>query len=453
MIQPQSMNNIVSLPSHYSTKASGGASRATHFGSFENLLHIGSIASQKADNLLSKPDTPAGYEISGTADNLSETADTAGTARKPWLKQQSPQDDAPPQENAVFAPPSQPVYDFNGGLKEADITQILDGIVSILEGDSNNIHINKEIAPLLTQLQQILAQVKEPLEPGFEELLEEIMARMPQIEDITDTRENMAILKDSLATLRLLCPFENVNDEQKPFEQPIAEFASVFPVAGGSAKPADQSGGQGTNFSLSQNDENNDTQLKGDDKVIWQADGIAEGASFNIAPARLSFSEHFNAAASQPAMPLTADNLFAAMVERVISLPQASPHMEITLKPEHLGKLSIDLQLGAAGLSAKIIAGDEGVRNLLAAHLNRLSEALAERGIRVENVEVVYSALNGQDFNKRESAENYRENPAQANKQIKSNEPQNAQFWENSYDLPYWGNEDYWPQSSIEYNA
>ncbi|MCL1905667.1 MAG: flagellar hook-length control protein FliK, partial [Clostridiales bacterium] len=138
----------------------------------------------------------------------------------------------------------------------------------------------------------------------------------------------------------------------------------------------------------------------------------------------------------------------------IVSLPEASPHMEISLKPEHLGKLIIDLRLGENGLTAKIVAANENVRNLLAAHIDRLSDTLTQRGINLENVEVVYTALSDKAFGQQQpEGQKARENSSRENARIKPAEALGSLPWENVYDLPLMEVDPDWGLSSVEYRA
>jgi hypothetical protein len=399
---------------------------------------LGGIAFSRpqADPITAKP---AGPSVHATED----APDTPYMPAKP--RQQAKPEESEPTTNLYILLPLTPQLDPSLILTPSDgpalPLQILDTIVAILEGNQSNIllNINKEIVPLLAELQHTLQQAEQPLPPEFAEMLEEVMARTPPTEDIREAPPALAALNNFITTLRAyLCPPGNVNEHQNSAAPP-AEFN---PYAGTEAliRPLEQrSAPADAEFS------------RGQPQAEQSANALPEGASFSIAPARLAFAEHFSAPNTQAPQPLSAENLLSAMVERIVSLPAAEPHLEISLKPDHLGKISIDLQLGANGLNAKILASDEGVRNLLAAHLQRLSDTLAERGIRLENLEVAYSALNDKAFDRRQPQEQEARQKS-ANTLIKLAEPLSA-VGDHIYDLPLYGEELDWGSSSLEYLA
>jgi hypothetical protein len=364
----------------------------------------------------------------------------------------------------------------------------LDAIVSIPEGNLNKPLSNKEIVPLLTELKQTMGLMEQTLPPEFAQN----MARMPQGGENTFEPQRPEILAGHSKILcGKPCPPGNVNGghpnpltaDQLPPAQPSAEAMPLnaqTAAANGAhargepqAKEHDnappQAEGHGSALlqakehgrALYQAKERGSTlpQTEGRGNATPQAEergrALPQGASFDIAPPRLAFAERFGAAATQSGTrPLTAGNLFAAMIERIVSLPEAAPHLEISLKPDHLGKLLIDLRLSENGLNAKILANDEGVRNLLASQINRLSDSLAERGIRLESIEVVYTALSDKDFG-RQQPENREawENARQENGRNKPVESIAAACEDNFCDLPLWADDTGWGLNSVEYLA
>ena len=85
------------------------------------------------------------------------------------------------------------------------------------------------------------------------------------------------------------------------------------------------------------------------------------------------------------------------MVEKIEFLrTDGSDKMEVRLKPEHLGKITIELASSDDGLKVRIRAEDPQVKNLLGGQINQLLEALNEKGLRVSDVNVVYGGIAGQ---------------------------------------------------------
>ncbi len=102
--------------------------------------------------------------------------------------------------------------------------------------------------------------------------------------------------------------------------------------------------------------------------------------------------------AAQPAV--TTDQLLPTLVERMVFMDGEAPRLEIALKPDHLGSVTVELVLGEQGLTAKLSASDEGVRNLLSAQMHSLAQTLEEKGIRVAEFEVAYAPLSDQGQNR-----------------------------------------------------
>ena len=432
MIQPQNISLVPSLQANPARVAGSGGQHETRAGMFEDIMNPGGIQSRpKADITGRSPDAQRGCAAQNTAEK----------PLKPWPKVQPEEDPVTLYILTPIPPPPEPPLDFIPLDKPLWPLQILDTIVSILEGNNSNILINKEIVPLLAELKQALDLEEQPLPPELEEKLTEVMARTPQTEDIAETPRKLVQLTNFIATLRgYLCPPENVNEQQTEVDLP-AEFASPAPAAVAATNGSEQTAQKESAFSQGQ------TKAKESDQTL------PEGASFVIAPIRVSFAEHFSPAA-QPVQPLTVENLFDTLIERIVSLPEAEPHMEISLKPDHLGKLVIDLRLADNGLSAKILTTDEGVRNLLAAHINRLSDTLAERGIRLENVEVVYTALSDRAFDRQQpGGEEARGSTLRKNTALRLAEPLSAAQLENIYGQPLYMDGFDWEVSSVEYRA
>jgi len=351
----------------------------------------------------------------------------------------------------IVAPPApeSPVDMIQPADLSARALHIMESIVSILEGKQDNIPVNKEIAPLLAELEHIAEKLppeppsadlaKEiPLKPH--ELPPEVTARMPLPEIITESNPTPDKLQRFIETLRgYLSPLENVNDAENNRE--AVDETKIITLK---APPAAQAQEQPSRQQQDINDK------AGGDKA---PDIPAAAVSFDVAPHKAAFAESLNALAEPRSIPFTPENLFEVMVERIVSLPGAEPHMEISLKPDHLGKVHVELLLGPEGLTAKIIAGDEGVKNLLAAHINSLSETLAEKGIRVVNVEITYAALADKPFDQRQPDQRQAEQNEQARAVSQINLPDNViEWWDMAYDMPLYT--DGGPGlSSVEYRA
>ncbi|MCL2496947.1 MAG: hypothetical protein FWF04_05980, partial [Clostridiales bacterium] len=98
-------------------------------------------------------------------------------------------------------------------------------------------------------------------------------------------------------------------------------------------------------------------------------------------------------------------------------------------------------------------ASDEGVRNMLSAHINSLSETLAEKGIRVANVEITYAALADQPFGQRQPEQHKQKQSGNERAASVTNLHESAaDWWDIDYDIPLYA-ETGLGLSSVEYRA
>lgn len=72
--------------------------------------------------------------------------------------------------------------------------------------------------------------------------------------------------------------------------------------------------------------------------------------------------------------------------------------IQIALEPRELGALTITLLSGANGVSAKIKTDNADVANLIGDQVHRIAQSLEAKGIRVENVDVVFSQTASENF-------------------------------------------------------
>ncbi|MCL2248382.1 MAG: flagellar hook-length control protein FliK [Oscillospiraceae bacterium] len=92
--------------------------------------------------------------------------------------------------------------------------------------------------------------------------------------------------------------------------------------------------------------------------------------------------------------PVKPENLFQELVQRVeLMQNETRSAMTITLNPEHLGSVALEVAIDAAGLHVKINAEDSGVRGMLNSQLTALIEQLQNKGIAVAGVEVAYTGM------------------------------------------------------------
>lgn len=72
--------------------------------------------------------------------------------------------------------------------------------------------------------------------------------------------------------------------------------------------------------------------------------------------------------------------------------------IQIELEPRELGALTITLVSGTNGVSAKIKTDNADVANLIGDQIHRMAQSLEAKGVRVENVEVVFSQTASENF-------------------------------------------------------
>lgn len=231
-------------------------------------------------------------------------------------------------------------------------------LISVLEGNMD-ISVPDQETPA----------AEEPAEP-----VEETTARMPlttEPETVEEPAEKQVSENESL------CPLENENEVRETAEK--------------------QSGSFDTESSDEQpNDEPIETNAMPVQQVV------------DITPERINAEELLEA--SVPERPVTTDNLFDAMVDKIQMSTQSDvTEMQIQLKPEFLGKVSIQLSLGADGLQVRIKAEDMNVKSLIASQLSVLSETLSDKGIKINQLEVVYTDVSEQQFDQSQSQQQSRQ--------------------------------------------
>lgn len=86
-----------------------------------------------------------------------------------------------------------------------------------------------------------------------------------------------------------------------------------------------------------------------------------------------------------------------------VNMTQDSTSMELTLNPEHLGKVNIQVVSKNGVITANIATQDEAVRRVVETQLITLRETLNEQGIKVEAVEVTVASFT---YDGRENEEN-----------------------------------------------
>ena len=72
--------------------------------------------------------------------------------------------------------------------------------------------------------------------------------------------------------------------------------------------------------------------------------------------------------------------------------------IQIQLEPKELGSITITLASGASGVAAKIQTDNAQAASLISGQVERMIQAMEAKGVRVENVDVVYGQMSQQNF-------------------------------------------------------
>ncbi len=97
---------------------------------------------------------------------------------------------------------------------------------------------------------------------------------------------------------------------------------------------------------------------------------------------------------------LQRDELFAQIIDKAkIMVNNGHSEMEVSLKPDHLGKLHLKVSVDNQVVTAKFIAESQQVKEIIETHLNHLRRNLQETGVQVDNIMVsVGQQQNGGNF-------------------------------------------------------
>lgn len=162
---------------------------------------------------------------------------------------------------------------------------------------------------------------------------------------------------------------------------------------------AQQQDGQQPGLNALKGETQSDTSAKeqtagGETKQNAQ-DGMAKESSvtqmqttFSTSSAKVEFQQN---SAQLPEQPVVRQNVMTTIIDKIsTAFGKDTTQMEVQLKPEHLGGLSISLSMGESGLVAKMVTSEQSVRNMIHGEISMLQEVLREKGIPVVHMEVSY---------------------------------------------------------------
>jgi flagellar hook-length control protein FliK len=173
-----------------------------------------------------------------------------------------------------------------------------------------------------------------------------------------------------------LSTFENTHKNAKDIP-PVVENRSLFPADG--AKKADADRMDPAEASVKS------TPVQDADVPFW----VHTQPAGHQAGTLLTESQYQPAHGVQQEMP---HNLTEIVEKMSASVQQGKSEFHIDLKPEHLGRLSIQLVMDSDGIKAYIKASDWSAKGLIQAELPHLQEMLKQKELPVVCVEVSYEA-------------------------------------------------------------
>jgi|GEM_PF-3415078 len=219
------------------------------------------------------------------------------------------------------------------------------------------------------------AQAEIPLESQAA-TFREMMARMPQPTH-SETASAASAAMDGGPY-----PLENVNDTAGQGVNALLGEAQTTPRAPEAA--------------LAQSGSNTEEQEPDPSEGLFANTGRSLDIGALRAEGQLQIQQ---TAAEAPQVTATRETLLDTMVETMSLEHLNGAHsLEIQLRPDYMGKVSIQLTLDEHGLQAKIRTEDPAVRSLIGSQVNQLIESLEQKGIRMNAVDVTYQAPGSQDF-------------------------------------------------------
>lgn len=264
-----------------------------------------------------------------------------------------------PVVQAATAPPEQAAADILAQQPEQETP-----VITILEGDTD---IGASTQGSETTAAELSAPAQAAADIAVEVPEEELTARMPQ----TTGQQNAAEEPDPAQSAVEpgdggLCPLENTNDTN--------DTSGASPQESGEERPG---------LERRTKDASAGADIRAENAFPAQQ-------AVDISPERISADGQLDSMSADRAA--TTENLFETMVESIeTSTANESSQMVIQLKPDHLGKVAIQLALNNAGLEIQIKADDLNVKGLIASQITDLTQALSEKGIRITGVDVVYT--------------------------------------------------------------
>lgn len=121
------------------------------------------------------------------------------------------------------------------------------------------------------------------------------------------------------------------------------------------------------------------------------SDVKTEMSVLNILPSHSSVNNTIQAQTSETAetAPVNREELFSQLVEHAkVVVDNGGSEMEVSLKPEHLGKLQLKVTIDNEVVTAKFVAESQQVKEIIESNLSQLKRNLQENGMQVDTIMV-----------------------------------------------------------------
>jgi flagellar hook-length control protein FliK len=203
----------------------------------------------------------------------------------------------------------------------------------------------------------------------------EDLARMPQARMQTGTQRQIPEERE-LEPVNIRdgapCPLENVNEETGSVPAPTRSAEGQKAKSGG------------------------DEQR--DDERQSQSWALPAETPVDVAPEKVAAAEQMKTVSAER-LPATRENLFDTMVEKLeVMREDGVSTMSVELKPEYLGRVTLNLSMTDGGVSVRISASDRDVKGMIDGQIAALVENLSGKGVKIERVDVVYAGVSGGEY-------------------------------------------------------
>lgn len=129
-----------------------------------------------------------------------------------------------------------------------------------------------------------------------------------------------------------------------------------------------------------------------------------------------------------------------------INLFEDKSEMIVKLKPDHLGKVTVEIAVENGNITAKFLAESQKVKEILESSMQDLKDHLAKQGMMIQDLSVSV----GNDNNPHFSERNYKTFKRRQKVEAVNNEIYSA---ENSYGIDEDNISAYWPDSTVSFSA